>query len=203
MHPDNEGVVVWHGGAPWNGGCREVPYSDGARELIVPWMDLRPVIAPGHDRAWLNLHARTTVREPMTDFTFGNLLGTSLGPGWTFRRLRDTAALRWVQDRVPVLEVVERLGLAVSSIDRILTLAPITTEELLEAAQRFGPEFELLAGEAHVAEAAARGVAAPPGRSQLDADAPVAPDAPVGPVLDVEPLAGYRPCPSPGPSCCV
>ena len=101
MHPDNEGVVVWDAGEAWEGGFREVSYSDQARELIAPWMDLRSVIAPGHERAWLNLHARTTVREPMTDFSFGNLLGTYVGPGWTFRRLRDTCALGWVQERVP------------------------------------------------------------------------------------------------------
>jgi integrase len=63
MHPDNEGVVVWEGGEPWSGGYREVPYTDQARELIAPWVNLRSVIAPDHDRAWLNLHARTTVRE--------------------------------------------------------------------------------------------------------------------------------------------
>jgi hypothetical protein len=84
---------------------------------------------------WLNLHARTTVREPMTDFTFGNLLGTYVGPVWTFRCLRDTAALRWVQERVLVLEPVDRLGLAVSSIDRFLALAPITWEELREVSE--------------------------------------------------------------------
>lgn len=136
MHPDNEGVVVWRGGTPWNGGFREVPYSDEARELVAPWMSLRSVIAPGHDHAWLNLHARTTVREPMTEFTFSNLLGTYVGPGWTFRRLRDTCALRWVQERLPALELVERLGLAVSSIDPFLALAPITNEELIESAKR-------------------------------------------------------------------
>jgi hypothetical protein len=76
-----------------------------------------------------------TVREPMTDFTFGNLLGTYVGPGWTFRRLRDTAALHWVQERVPVLELADRLGLVVSSIDRLLALAPITWEELREVSE--------------------------------------------------------------------
>jgi len=128
------GVVVWEAGEAWIGGYREVPYSDEARELIAPWMSLRSVIAPGHDRALLNLHAGPTVRQPMTEFTFSRLLGTYIGPGWTFRRLRDTCALRWVQERVPVLELVDRLGLAVSSIDRFLALAPITTKELAESA---------------------------------------------------------------------
>jgi integrase len=146
MHPDNEGVVVWHGAAPWNGGYREVPYRDAARELIAPWMDLRSVIAPGHDRAWLNLHARTTVRERMTDFTFSSLLGTYIGPRWTFRRLRDTCALRWVQERVDALELVGRLGAAVSSIDPFLALAPLTSEETIELAKQCEPEFLRLTG---------------------------------------------------------
>jgi integrase len=148
MHPDNEGVVVWEAGAPLNGGCREVPYSGEARELIAPWMNLRSMIAPDHDHAWLNLHARTTVREPMAEHSFSRLLGTYVGPGWTFRRLRDTAALRWVQERVPLLELVERLGSAVSSIDPFLALAPITTEELLEWVKRCEPEFNRLLGRA-------------------------------------------------------
>ena len=146
MHPDNEGVVVWDGGVPWSGRSREVPYSDEARELIAPWMNLRSVIAPGHDRAWLNLHAGPSMRESMTEGTFSSLLSTYIAPGWTFRRLRDTCALRWVQERVPVLELVERLGLAVSSIDPFLALAPITTEELIEWTKRCEPEFMRLTG---------------------------------------------------------
>jgi hypothetical protein len=102
-------------------------------------MIVRGVIAPGHDRPWLNLHARTTVREPMTEHSFSRLLSTYVGPGYTFRRLRDTCALRWVQERVPALELVERLGLAVSSIDPHLALAPLTNEELIEHAQPSRP----------------------------------------------------------------
>jgi integrase len=146
MHPDNKGVVVWDERGPWEGSYREVPYTDEARGLIAPWLEVRSVIEPGHDRAWLNLHARTTVREPMTEFTFSSLLSTYIGPGWTFRRLRDTCALRWVQERVPVLELVERLGLAVSSIDPFLALAPITRQEMIEAMKRYEPEFMRLVG---------------------------------------------------------
>ena len=80
----------------------------------------------------------------MTDFTFSNLLGTYIGPGFTFRRLRDTCALAWVQERGPVLELVDRLGLAVSSIDRYLALAPITDEELIESVERCEPELRRL-----------------------------------------------------------
>ncbi|HEX4033219.1 MAG TPA: site-specific integrase [Solirubrobacteraceae bacterium] len=144
MHPDNEGVAVWDAGEAWTGGFREVRYSDEACKRIAPWMNLRSVIAPSHDRPWLNLHSRTTVREPMTAFTFSNLLGTYIGPGWTFRRLRDSAALRWVEERVSALELADRLGLAVSSIDRYLALAPLTSEEMLEAVTQYAPEFERL-----------------------------------------------------------
>jgi len=52
--------------------------------------------------------------------------------------------LRWVQERVAVLELAERLGVAVSSIDSYLALAPPTREEMIEAAKRYGPEFERL-----------------------------------------------------------
>jgi site-specific recombinase XerC len=76
MHPENESVVVWGDGGPWSGSYREVPYSDEARALIAPWMEVRAMIAPGHDRAWLNLHAGPTVREPMSESTFSRLLGT-------------------------------------------------------------------------------------------------------------------------------
>lgn len=62
--------------------------------------------------------------------------------------LRDTCALRWVQERVPALELVGLLGLAVSSIDPFLALAPITNEELIESAKRCEPEFSRLLGRA-------------------------------------------------------
>jgi site-specific recombinase XerD len=146
MHTDNEGVVVWDERGPWEGDNREVPYSDEARVLIAPWMNLRAAIAPGHERPWLNLHAAPTVRQPMSEATFTRLLATYVGPGWTLRRLRDTCALGWVKERLPALELVERLGLAVSSIDPFLALAPITSDELREAAQATEAEFMRLVG---------------------------------------------------------
>jgi hypothetical protein len=51
-----------------------------------------------------------------------------------------------VQERVPVLELVDRLGLAVSSVDRYLALAPITWEGLREASERTDVEFMRLLG---------------------------------------------------------
>ena len=47
---------------------------------------------------------------------------------------------------MPALELADRLGLAITSIDPYLALAPITREELLEAVQRCEPEFMRLAG---------------------------------------------------------
>ena len=54
--------------------------------------------------------------------------------------------MRWVQERVPALELADRLGLAVSSIDPFLALAPITNDEMIEAVERHAPEFERLMG---------------------------------------------------------
>jgi len=63
----------------------------------------------------------------------GAVARLDVGPGWTFRRLRDTCALGWVHERAPVLDLVGRLGLAVSSIDPFLARAPLTNEELIES----------------------------------------------------------------------
>jgi hypothetical protein len=51
---------------------------------------------------------------------------------------------------VPVLELVDRLGLAVSSVDRYLALAPITWEGLREASERTDVEFMRVARSADV-----------------------------------------------------
>ena len=46
----------------------------------------------------------------------------------------------------PALELVDRLGLAVSSVGRFLALAPITNEELIESVKRCEPALMRLIG---------------------------------------------------------
>ena len=81
MHDDNAHVMVWDGAGPWDGKVRTVHYTDSARALIAPWCRLRAAIHPDHPRAWLNLHAATTVRQAMTSNTFHKLLVTYLAAG--------------------------------------------------------------------------------------------------------------------------
>src|SRR4051794_1188876 len=63
MHPANDYIPVRRS----NGTIREVRLAAAARQALGPWIDLRARIDPPHDRAWLNLWAEPTVRQPMTE----------------------------------------------------------------------------------------------------------------------------------------
>jgi integrase len=99
MHDDNACVVVWcDETAPWHGGkYRTVSYTDSARARIAPWCRIRSALRTDHSRAWLNLHAERTVREPMSRHVFNKVPRTYLGAGWTFGRLRATCAVNWAK----------------------------------------------------------------------------------------------------------
>lgn len=56
----------------------------------------------------------------------------------------------------------DQLGLAVNSSDRLLALAPITSEELLESLQRGEPEFGRLVGQQGVEPIGGGAAPAPP-----------------------------------------
>jgi integrase len=106
FHPDNDYIPVSRS----DGTVREVPLTGKAREAIAEWLVFRAVVDPPHDRAWLNLWAEPTVKQPMTEHAFEKVLATYLGKGWTFRRLRDTCAVEWLRAGLPVWSLQELLG---------------------------------------------------------------------------------------------
>ena len=78
-------------------GVREVPHTLMAREAAARWLETRERLKPSHDRPWLNLWGQNTVTPPMSQPTFEKILGTYLGKGWTFRRLRNTGVVKWLR----------------------------------------------------------------------------------------------------------
>jgi site-specific recombinase XerD len=97
MHDDNAYVVVLDEPGNWWGSYRTVGYTDSSRALIAPWCRIRSAVAPERSRAWLNLHAEPTARQPMTRDTFNKLLRTYMGAGWSLSRLRATCGVAWAK----------------------------------------------------------------------------------------------------------
>jgi integrase len=104
LHFDNVGVVV-RGSSE-----RQVPFVSAAHFAAEQWLKCRSHLA-GHDRPWLNLHSSRTRSEPMTRHTFDRLLATYLGPGWTLKTLRDSAACAWARSGLRPEHLRELLGL--------------------------------------------------------------------------------------------
>jgi integrase len=46
----------------------------------------------------------------MSEHVFEKVLGTYVGEGWTFRRLRDTGAVEWLRAGLPVQHLQHLLG---------------------------------------------------------------------------------------------
>jgi len=106
FHPDNGYIVARRA----DGSVREVPHTTMAREAIAAWLDVRARVNPSHDCLWLNLWSRKSVTHAMTAASFEKVLITYVGPGWTFRRLRDTCAVEWLRAGLPVWHLQQLLG---------------------------------------------------------------------------------------------
>jgi len=128
VHYDNQGVVVRDKSGSFDGNCREVPFTDAARDAVEQWILCRFFLGPNHEQAWLNLHAESTMRKPMKRDTFNKLLITYVGPGWTLKRLRDTCAAGWVRSELPLEHLRQLLGL--SRIEDTLPYAQLVTGSL-------------------------------------------------------------------------
>ncbi|MFZ1927363.1 MAG: tyrosine-type recombinase/integrase [Solirubrobacteraceae bacterium] len=128
MHYDNEDVVVRDKTVPGRENRREVPFTCAARDAIEQWIACRSFLDPDHERSWLNLHAETTMRDPMKRGTFDKLLATYVGPGWTLKRLRDTCAAGWVRSGLPLEHLRQLLGL--STIHEVLPYARLVKGSL-------------------------------------------------------------------------
>jgi integrase len=106
LHPDNAFIQVRRS----DGTVREVPHTRMARAAITAWLEVRDIVNPPHERAWLNLWAGNTVTQPMTSHTFEKLLATYVGEGWTLRQLRGTCAVEWLRADLPIWHVQTIMG---------------------------------------------------------------------------------------------
>ena len=109
LHPDNQHIVIWEG-ERFESGCREVPFTQDARDRVAAWVDLRSAIGPDHARPWLSLWAAKTPSAPMARDTFDKLLVTYIGAGWNFRRLRHTAGVNWLRAGMSIWELQRLMG---------------------------------------------------------------------------------------------
>lgn len=139
MYYDNLGVVVWQPPCPWKGEVREIPYTDRVRTTIWRWLEFRALIGADHDSPWLNLWAEETIRQPLRPDAFNRLLRTYVGPGWSYRRLRDTCAVAWLNAGLPVEHVRRLLGL--SSLEATLPYARLAKGTLERRMTRVEERF--------------------------------------------------------------
>jgi integrase len=128
-HPYNAGVLVRHRSGDLNR-AREVPWTSRAHFALERWIKCRFCLGAEHGQLWLNLHSAMTADQPMTSHTFNRLLGTYLGPEWTFSRLRVTAAVSWARCGLPLERLRELLGLA--RIEDVLPYARLAVTGSLE-----------------------------------------------------------------------
>lgn len=141
MHYDNLGVVVWQPPGPWEGTHREIPYTDRVRRTVWRWVEFRAVISPGHEFPWLNLWAEGTVGQPLRPDPFNRLLRTYIGADWSYRRLRDTCAVSWLNAGLPLEHVRRMLGL--ESIEATLPYARLAKGTLERRMARVEKQFAL------------------------------------------------------------
>ena len=134
LHPDNTSVIVWRNGIEWTGTPREVPYTVNARRAVGEWLAFREQLRVEHGRPWVQLWAGPRVGAAMKRDAFHHLLGNYLGAGWTYKRLRDTCAARWLRAGLPIEHARRLLG--IDSLDAVLPYAALVTDTTEDAMHR-------------------------------------------------------------------
>jgi len=109
MHHDNAYVVVWSGGR-FASVAREMPFAEAARASVAAWLEFRAAMGADHDRPWLNLWAARTALEPIGQDAFAKLPAGYVAPALSYRRLRDTCAVGWLEAGMTLWEVQRLLG---------------------------------------------------------------------------------------------
>ena len=139
MHYDNAYVVVWEEPGPWDAAHRGVPYSQRVRHILWRWLEFRSLIDPSHDSPWLNLWSSETASQPLGHDAFNRLLRVYVSPECSYRRLRDTCAVGWLNAGLPVEHVRRLLG--VESLEATLPYARHARGTLERRMERVEPRF--------------------------------------------------------------
>jgi integrase len=139
VHPDNTAVIVWRNGVEWSDSPREVPFTRRARKAVQEWLEFRELLGIDHDKPWVKLWGETDVGAPIKRHAFDAMLRTYVGEGWTYKRLRDTCAARWIRAGLP-LEHTRRL-LGIDSLEAMLPYAALVTGFTETAMQRVEDAF--------------------------------------------------------------
>lgn len=149
LHPENAYVVVRQRALTPNGKdrMREVPYTEGAREKISRWLEIRDELAPPHDRPWIVAVANTGDGgwlKPMSFKRMESLLRT-VGD-WQLHRFRHTSATLWLRSGM-ALETLSPL-LGHTNLRQTLGYAKLVREDLQRSVEKNEPAFQRALGEA-------------------------------------------------------
>lgn len=134
LHPDNAFIVVRSRKNPEaEERVRAVPWmSNEMRDSVRRWLDLRELLAPEHDSPWLSLH-QSHYLKPMRHRQFGMLV-CMIGEGWSFHRMRHTAATHMLRAGIPLEKVAPILGH--SRLEQTRAYAKIDHTDVVLAAAR-------------------------------------------------------------------
>lgn len=127
LHYDNDQLIVVNAKQePGQQVKRAIPYTSHARTCMRDWLDFRFLLAPGHQRPWLQLDYVADLDDqivPQTHRTFRRSLNVCFGPPWEWHRFRHTAATEWLRSGVPLEKVRRYMGHA--TLDQTLAYARI------------------------------------------------------------------------------
>jgi site-specific recombinase XerD len=135
LHHDNEDVVVLTAKqAPGANVKRSIPYTGHARSCIQEWLDLRDLLATGHDEPWLYLRyygTRSAQLQPMPFWKLKDSLRKQLGEEWRWHRLRHTAATEWLRAGLSLDKVSAMMGH--SSLDQTREYTQVLNSDIRES----------------------------------------------------------------------
>lgn len=140
MHPDNAYIAV--GGAAKNpdGESRQRPVpwcAPEVRTAVAHWIELRDLLDPPHDSAWLSLH-QDHYLKPLRFRQFSVLLA-GLGSGWRYHRLRHTFATEQLRSGQKIEKLQKILGH--TRIEQTLKYTQILEGDVVKAAERVEAKF--------------------------------------------------------------
>lgn len=119
--------------------ARPVPWtSEWMHQAVAAWYELRELLDPPHDRAWLSLANTRYATTPMRRRRF-ELLLSKMGRGWKLHRLRHTCATELLRSGMELEKVQKLLGHA--RLQQTLEYAELLPGDIVLSAKRVASDF--------------------------------------------------------------
>lgn len=117
---------------------RPVPMTDQMKLALSNWIEFRAqVLAPEHDRPWLNLFREQRL-QPMSFSVLAHLFD-KVGDGYELHRFRHTFATERLRAKMPVEKLQPIMGH--TNIQQTLRYTRISLEDLIEASDQTNDAF--------------------------------------------------------------